>query len=54
MKVGIVIGVAYGGLAIIFTLVGASGGTVPGPITVAFAGIISASGFLDASDCRRN
>ena len=53
MRIGIVIGVAYGLLAIFFTFVGASGGTIPWPITVAFAGIISASGFLDASDCRR-
>lgn len=53
MKVGIIIGVAYGFLVIFFTFVGASGITIPWPITVAFAGIISASGFLDASDCRR-
>lgn len=53
MKVGFVIGIAYGLLAIFFTFVGASGAVIPWPITVAFAGIISASGFLDASDCRR-
>ena len=53
MKVGFVIGIAYGLLAIFFTFVGASGAVSPWPITVAFAGIISASGFLDANDCRR-
>lgn len=54
MKAGFAIGIGYGFLAIFFTFVGLSGGTIPWPITVAFAGIISASGFLDASDCRRN
>lgn len=53
MKAGFVIGIAYGLLAIFFTFVGASGTVIPWPITVAFAGIISASGFLDASDCWR-
>lgn len=54
MKVGFVIGIAYGLLAIFFTFVGASGAVIPWPITVAFAGIISASGFLDANDYRKD
>lgn len=54
MKAGFVIGIAYGLLAIFFTFVGLSGAIIPWPITVAFAGIISASGFLDANDCRRS
>lgn len=54
MKVGFIISIAYGLLVIFFTFVGASGDTIPWPITVAFAGIISASGFLDVNDCRRD
>lgn len=54
MKAGLTIGIGYGFLAIFFTFVGASGITIPWPITVIFAGAISVSGFLDASDCRRN
>ena len=53
MRIGIVIGVAYGLLAIFFTFVGVSGISIPWPITVILAGIISACGFLDANDCRR-
>lgn len=53
MKAGFVIGLGYGFLAIFFTFIGASGISIPWPITVIFAGIISASGFLDANDCRR-
>ena len=51
MKAGFAIGIGYGFLAIFFTFVGLSGGTIPWPITVAFAGIIFVSGFLDAKDC---
>ena len=54
MKAGLAIGIGYGFLAIFFTFVGASGITIPWSITVIFAGAISVSGFLDASDCRRN
>ena len=53
MKAGFMIGLGYGFLAIFFTFVGISGNNIPWPITVAFAGILSASGFLDANDCRR-
>ena len=53
MKAGSVIGLGYGFLAIFFTFIGVSGISIPWPITVAFAGIISASGFLDANDCLR-
>lgn len=51
MKAGFAIGIGYGFLAIFFTFVGLSGDTIPWPITVAFAGIISVSGFLDVKDC---
>lgn len=53
MKAGSVIGLGYGFLAIFFTFVGVLGINIPWPITVILTGIISASGFLDASDCRR-
>lgn len=54
MKAGSVIGLGYGFLAIFFTFMGVLGISIPWPITVILAGMISASGFLDASDCRRN
>lgn len=50
MKVGFVIGIAYGLLAIFFTFVGVSGAVILWPITVLFALAISAYGFLDATD----
>lgn len=53
MKAGSVIGLGYGFLAIFFTFVGVLGISIPWPITVILAGIISAYGFLDANDCRR-
>lgn len=54
MKVGFIIGIAYGLLAIFFTFVGASGGTIPWPITVLFALAISGYGFLDATGHMRD
>ena len=53
MKAGLAIGIGYGFLTIFFTFVGASGISIPWPITVIFAGIISVCGFLDANDCRK-
>ena len=54
MKVGFVIGIAYGLLAIFFTFVGVSGAVIPWPITVLFALAISGYGFLDATDHMRD
>ena len=53
MRLGIMIGIAYGFLTIFFIFVELSGLIIPWFITVVLAGAISITGFLDAYDCWR-